>query len=214
MKMNFKHLVVAATIPFALSAVAADLQITGTFKTIKDVTITQVAGHEMTINGLQMASGSSCTVTTPTVGANWGGDVLMLASTTGTQNAQATYGATAGAGCSTGTSVPGVYEIDGASGASVNITLADTASGGISFSPDGCAIDYNGAADGDVCTAVAANSTQAITLANTGDETVSAGNGQPVAGKSRLVIGGDVTSTIGLTAATAYNVPFDIVVTY
>jgi hypothetical protein len=198
------------------SVLAADAQLTAAFKTIKDVTITQVAGNELTINGLQMASGSTCTVSTSGddhTDTSFAGDTLMLMSSVGLAAQGSTYGATAGAGCSTGTSVPGIYEIDGASGADVTITLATGTAGGITYTPFGCASDYNGAADGDVCTSTVVGNTT-ITLADSADETVSAGNGQPVAGKSRLQLNGSVTSSIGLTAATAYTIPFDIVVTY
>lgn len=215
--MNNKLKAMAAgliVLPISLNSFAADAALTGAFKTIKDVTITQVAGHEMVINGLQMSATNSCTVTTPTTGANWPGDTVMLASTGGTALPSSNYGATSGAGCSTGTSVPGIFEIDGAAGASVDIAVQNNASaGGITFVPAGCAIDYDGNADGDLCTALTAGAAT-ITLAAVGDQTVSAGNGQPVAGKSRLVLAGTVTTAIGLSAATAYVVPFDITVTY
>ena len=214
--MNNKLKAMAAgliVLPISFNTFAQDAALTGAFKTIKDVTITQVAGHEMVINGLQMASGSVCTVVTPAVAGAWPGDVTMLASTAGPALASATYGDTSGAGCSSGKSVPGIFEIDGAAGAAVDITLANASAGGIAFVPVGCAIDFNDTADGDVCTAAVVGTTN-ITLATTTDETVSAGNGQPVAGKSRLVLAGTVTSSIGLSAATAYIVPFDITVTY
>jgi len=216
MKFKLNIALAAFLLPLGSQSMAADAPLTGLFKTIKDVTISEVAGNEMVINGLQMTSGDSCTLETPTVGANWAGDTLMLSSTAGaaTPEAGATpYGETSGVGCSTGISVPGVYEIDGASGASVDITLANASAGGISFVPAGCASDYDDAADGDLCAVLAVGTTN-IDLATSNDEVVSAGNGQPEAGKSRIALGGTVTSTIGLSAATAYVVPFDIVVTY
>lgn len=215
--MKFKLQIIAASVllPLSMGSFAATEALTGAFKTIKDVTIAEVAGNEMVINGLRMTAADECTVATITTGANWPGDTLMLASTAGTSTPSASYGATAGTGCSTGTSVPGIYEIDGAEGASVDITLsATTNASGVSFAPVGCAIDYDGGSNGDLCKVVANGATTNITLANTADQTVSAGEGQPVSGKSRLVLGGQAIALVGLAAATPYVVPFDITVTY
>ena len=171
-------------LPLSTNTFAADAALSGSFKTIKDVTISQVAGQEMVINGLQMASGSICTVATPAVGVNWPGDTLMLASTAGTAAPAASYGATSGVGCSTGTSTPGIYEIDGSAGAVVSIELVSNSAGGINFTPAGCATDYvDAGADNDICEPLVADTPNTINLATVADETVSAGNGQPVAGK-------------------------------
>ncbi|MDX2370423.1 MAG: hypothetical protein QNK36_18800 [Colwellia sp.] len=215
--MKFKLQIIAASVllPLSMGSFATTEALTGAFKTIKDVTIVEVAGNEMVINGLRMTALDECTVTTITTAANWPGDTLMLAATSGTSAPSATYGATTGTGCSTGTSVPGIYEIDGAEGAAVDITLsATTDAGGVSFAPVGCAIDYDGGSNGDLCKPVANGATTNITLANTADQTVSAGEGQPVSGKSRLVLGGQAIALVGLAAATPYVVPFDITVTY
>lgn len=205
---------------FCSASFAASQQFSGSFSTIKDVTISQVLGQEMVINGLYPASGSACILTTPTnTTSAWPGETIMLLSNVAaasTLGAGATNGAMTGAGCSAATpGVPGIYEIDGAEGAAVNITLTNTGIiSGLQFSAVGCAGDYDGAADGDLCTAIVVNSTTGITLAAIGDETISAGQGQPVRGKSRLALGGTVTSSIGLVAGSSIVVPFDVTVAY
>jgi hypothetical protein len=219
--MNIKlHNIAAGLALMSLSAstFAIDQQFIGTFKTIKNVTISEITA--MVINGLQPSSGSSCTMATPAAGATFPGETVMkLANTGGTYPLApgASNGAMSGVGCSTAIAgVPGIYEIDGAAGALVDITLTNTlVVGGLQFNAAGCAGDYNNLSDGDVCTTVAANTTTVgIRLASVTDQTVSAGQGVPVAGISRLALGGTVTSSIGLTAATPYVLPFDITVSY
>ncbi|MDN4503225.1 hypothetical protein QX776_12495 [Alteromonadaceae bacterium BrNp21-10] len=218
MKMKLNYIAAALVIlPVSTSLFAADETITGTFKTIKNVTISQVAGHEMVINGLQPASGATCTVTAITTGGAWPGDTDMKMSSAGALAASGTYGDTSGVTCATGTSVPGIFEIDGAAGATVTVTATNASASGINFVPAGCVGDYDDAPDGDLCTPLVTSGTTVTVdfdLADTGDTTNSAGNGTPEVGVSRLALTGTITSTVGLTAATAYIVPFDVSVTY
>jgi hypothetical protein len=210
-----------ALLSFCSGALAVtDQPITGTFKTIKEVSVTQVVGEEMIFNGLQPASGSICTMAQPSnLTTAWPGETKMkLSNTAGTSTlgAGSTNGAMSGTGCSTSTpGVPGIYEIDGAEGANVTIDVPGTAFiGGIKYEATGCAGDYNAAADGDNCTAFTFASSQTVKLASVSDETVSAGQGQPESGISRIALGGTVTSNIGLTAAQAYSLDFEINVVY
>jgi hypothetical protein len=211
-----------ALLTFCSTSFAASEQFTGTFTTIKDVTISQVPGQEMVINGLFPASGSNCVLITPdNTTTAWPGETLMLianTATTSTLGPGATNGdmSTGGTGCSSATDgIPGIYEIDGAEGAVVNVTLTNTAIvAGLQFSAVGCAGNYNDAADGDLCEPIIVNSSTPITLASSGDEINSAGQGQPVAGKSRLALGGTIISSIGLTAGSSANVAFDVTVAY
>lgn len=218
MKIKLFKIAVLAALPLSASTFAADAQFTGTFSTIKNVTISEIT--PMVINGLQPASGSVCTMATPDASTAFPGETVMKIANTAaayTLNPAAGSGAMSGAGCSSAIpGVVGIYEIDGAEGATVSITLANTtAVGGLAFNAVGCVSDYDGNPDGDVCTPVAANTTtNGIRLASAGDTTVSAGQGLPVVGKAMLALGGQVTSSIGLTAATPYTVPFDVVVTY
>ncbi|AEP30359.1 hypothetical protein [Brumicola nitratireducens] len=214
--MKFTRLVtVLLAIPMCTSVMAANENLTGTFKTIKNVTITEVAGVQMT--GLYLASASTCTMTQPTVSVNFPGETVMkMSNATATLGPSTNYGVTpAGASCAGTNGVPGVYEIEGSEGADVTVTLTSGTTSGITFAPVGCVGDYDGSPDGDVCTAVANGGVgQQFTLAATGDQTVSAGNGVPVAGFSYLAIGGQATAGIGLAAATDYLIDFDISVTY
>jgi hypothetical protein len=219
MKNKLFKIAALAMIPASASTFAADEQLSGTFSTIKNVTISQTTA--MIINGLQPASGSACQLTTPAAGTAFPGETVMKMANTGATfplNPGTTSGdMVAGGSCSTAINgVVGIYEIDGAEGALVDITLATTAAiGGLTFDAVGCASDYDGGADGDLCAAVGANTTTiGIQLAATGDLTVSAGQGTPEIGKSVLALGGTVTSSIGLTAAQAYTVPFEVVVAY
>lgn len=210
-----------ALLTFCSGALAVtDQPITGTFKTIKEVSVSQVVGEEMVFNGLQPASGSICTMAQPdNTTTAWPGETKMKLSNTAaasTLGAGATNGAMSGTGCSTSTpGVPGIYEIDGAEGANVTIDVPETAFiGGIRYRAAGCAGNYDVLADGDLCTTFDYTAPQVIKLASVEDETVSAGQGQPESGISRIALGGTVESNIGLTAAQAYSLDFEINVTY
>ncbi|WP_416308184.1 hypothetical protein [Neptunicella sp. SCSIO 80796] len=218
MKITLKKLVVgAALLPICTSVFAIDETITGSFKTIKDVTVSQVVGEELVINGLYLTNTATCTMTPPDTadGASvWVGDTKMKLATALPSTAGASVGATpAAASCAGVAGTIGIYEIDGASGAEVTVTLTAGTASGITFTPDGCVGDYDGGVDNDACTTFTAGSAT-INLANATDETVSATEGQPEEGKARIALGGTVATTIGLTAATPYTVPFDISVTY
>lgn len=218
MKNKLFKIAALALLPLSASTFAADAQFTGTFSTIKNVTISETTA--MVINGLQPASGSTCVLATPDASTAFPGETVMkIANVTApyTLNPAAGSGAMSGATCSNALpGVVGIYEIDGAEGAAISITLANTAVvGGLQFNAVGCVSSYNNAPDGDICAPVAVNTTTgSINLASTADLTVSAGQGTPEVGKAVLALGGTVVSSIGLTAASAYVVPFDVVVTY
>jgi len=200
-------------IPVCTNIWAANQDLTGAFKTIKNVTI--IEDTPMVVNGLYLTSGD-CTMTQPTLTTNFPGETVMkLSSATSNLAASSDIGVTAaGVGCAGDDGIPGVYEIEGSAGADVFITLTSGTTTGITFAPVGCAGSYDGNPDGDSCAAIPNGSATQITLATTGDQTVSAGNGVPVAGFSYLALGGQVTNSVGLTAATGYPVTFDITVTY
>lgn len=200
-------------LPLCMSASATNQDLTGSFTTIKNVTIAEVT--PVVMNGLYL-NGGSCTMVTPTLTTNFPGETVMkLSAATSGLGPTADLGATAAsATCGGVAGTTGVYEIDGASGADVFITLTSGTTAGITFAPVGCAGDYDGASNGDLCTAIPNGAATSIQLASTADQTVSAGNGVPVAGKSYLALAGTVSSVLGLSAATAYPVDFDISVTY
>jgi len=200
-------------LPVCTNLWAANTDLSGAFKTIKNVTIVEVT--PMVINGLYLTSGSSCVMTTPTLTANFPGETVMKLSAVGSVPAQsADYGETTGATCAGDDGIPGVYEIEGSAGADVTVALTDGAGNGLTFAPVGCAGSYNDGPDGDLCVNIPNGGSDTITLATVNDQTVSAGNGVPVAGFSYLALGGTVSSTIGLAAESAVTVDFDISVTY
>ncbi|WP_158968177.1 hypothetical protein [Paraglaciecola sp. L3A3] len=220
MKNKIFKIAAVALLPISASTFAADAQFTGTFSTIKNVSISETTS--MVINGLHPAATSKCNMALPNATNAFPGETVMkIANVTApyTLNAAAGSGAmsTDTAGCSSAVpGVVGIYEIDGAEGAKVKITLEDSASaGGLIFTAAGCVSDYDGDPDGDVCTDVDANATTSdIQLASAGDLITSAGQGTPEVGKAVLALGGSVITSIGLTAAKPYVVPFDVVVTY
>jgi hypothetical protein len=215
-KMNMKlHKIAISSVLLSISAstLAFDTQLTGTFSTITNVEIAQVT--PMVFNGLQPASGSSCTMLTPTLANGFPGETVMqLSAVASTPGPSTDIGTMSGSGCSTAVDgTPGIFRITGAAGASVDVTIAAVTELGITYTPAGCASSYTGAADSDTCGSIT-TAGETIVLAALGDQTVSAGNGVPVAGESMLALAGTVTSAIGLAAATPYVINFDITVSY
>jgi hypothetical protein len=216
-KMNMKLRKIAissALLSLSASTLAFDTQLTGTFSTITNVAIAQVT--PMVFNGLQPASGSSCTMLTPTLANGFPGETVMqLSAVASTPGPSSDIGDMSGAGCSTSVDgTPGIFRITGAAGATVTVSLTPATELGITYTPAGCASDYTGAADSDTCASITSTGDETIVLASVGDQTVSAGNGVPVAGESMLALAGSVSSAIGLSAATPYVINFDITVSY
>lgn len=204
----------SALLSLSASSLAFDVTLTGTFSTITNVGITQDVA--MVFNGLQPASGSTCTMLTPTLASGFPGETVMQVSAAASiPGPSADVGDMSGAGCSTSVDgTPGIFKITGAAGATVTVSLTPATALGITYTPAGCASSYTGAADLDLCNAITSTGDETIVLAALGDETVSAGNGTPVAGESVLALAGTVTSSIGLSAAQPYVIPFDITVSY
>jgi hypothetical protein len=214
--MNMKlHKIAISSILLSLSAstLAFDTQLTGTFSTITNVEIAQVT--PMVFNGLQPASGSSCTMLTPSLANGFPGETVMqLSAVSSTPGPSTDIGDMSGTGCSTSVDgTPGIFRITGAAGATVTVSLSAVTELGITYTPEGCASSYTGAADLDTCNNIT-TADETIVLAALGDETVSAGNGTPVAGESMLALAGTVASSIGLSAATPYVINFDVTVSY
>ncbi|MFT5852087.1 MAG: hypothetical protein ACI87J_002063 [Colwellia sp.] len=200
----------ASSSTYALSTI-----LEGSFKTIKDVTVTTVT--PMAINGLLMsASTGECTMAVDNTDALYPGDTLMKMASTSQLNAPGTNVGAIPAGtnaCVKGTGTVGIYEVDGSPGAVVKITFIDKTTGSVGFAPSGCAGHYNGAGDGDTCLTIVSG-TSAHKLAGQLDTTNSAGEGAPEPGKLRIALGGVADALVGLSAATTYPVTFDMTVTY
>ncbi len=195
---------------------AAQEILNGTFTTIKAVSISQTTGLSFT--GLPLAAASACTMTASSDGTGTGyvGDVAMRLGSAQT-NAVGTTANTMDACVGTGTTAIGIYEIDGAAGATVNVTITDSlTTGDVSVVPSGCVGTYVDGADTDTCEPLAAavnGGVTAIRLAGTGD-TGTLGEGTPLAGTTLIALGGIITAENTLTAGTGYTVDFTIDVAY
>lgn len=213
MQHKMKILATLLTAGLSVSAIAEQQVINGSFTTIKAVTISEITPISFT--GLPIANASSCAMTASADGTGTGylGDVAMRL---GTANANAVGSSanTMDACVGTGTTAIGVYEIDGASGATVNITITDGTNADLAIVPAGCAGNYVAGADGDSCDTVSqVAGAVAVRLAGSTD-TGSLGEGTPVEGTSLIALGGTVTAQQDLSAGTTYTVDFDISVTY
>mmetsp|Transcript_12759 Transcript_12759/g.19293 ORF Transcript_12759/g.19293 Transcript_12759/m.19293 type:complete len:216 (+) Transcript_12759:78-725(+) len=194
---------------------AATEVLNGSFDTIKAVSITETTALSFT--GLTLATNDACVMTASSDGSGTGylGDVFMRL---GSANANAT-GATANtmdACVGSGTAAIGVYEIDGAAGATVNVTITNGSNADVSVTPVGCIGNYVDGVDGDSCAALAVATNAGVTPirhAGTGD-TGSLGEGTPIAGTSLIALGGTITAEQTLTAGTPYSVDFTIDVAY
>ena len=83
------------------------------------------------------------------------------------------------------------------------------------FTPTGCIANYNGAANGDLCAAVSADTNVPVKTAKSGDVTGNgAGSGAPAVGKTYISVGGDLVVAQTLTAGQTYTEQFTIDVTY
>lgn len=199
----------------SLNSFAEQQILTGSFDTIKAVAIAEIT--PLSFTGLTLANASSCVMTASADGTGTGylGDVAMRL---GTANANAT-GSTANTMdvcVGSGTAAIGVYEIDGAAGATVNVTITDGSNADVSVAPSGCVGNYVDGADGDSCDALATavnGGVTAVRLAGTGD-TGSLGEGTPLVGTSLIALGGTITAAQALTAGSSYTVDFTIDVAY
>jgi hypothetical protein len=197
---------------------AAQQTLVGTFQTIKAVTLSETT--PLALVGLNLPSGSACDLTASAdgTGTNYLGDQAMRIGNAANANALGTAVTTmAGAGClvSTGAGAAfGLYEIDGAAGATVNITIVNGSNADLTLVPSGCAAFYNAGPNLDTCVAVSqAAGSVPIRLAGPTD-TGTLGEGTPIAGKSLIALGGLATAARTLTAGTPYTVDFTINVAY
>ncbi len=196
----------------SLSSIAEQQVLNGTFRTIKAVSISQ--NTALSFTGLPLANASTCTMTASADGTGTGylGDVAMRLGSA-QANAVGSTANTMDACVGSGTTAIGVYEIDGAAGATVTVTLTDGANADVTVAPAGCVGTYVDGADGDSCTTLADGTPATIRLAGTGD-TGTLGEGVPVAGTSLVALGGVITAAQALTAGQGYTVDFTIDVAY
>lgn len=198
--------------------------LTGAFKTIKDVSITAVPGSDIVMEGLHLPNNSECTFLIAGqgigAGASYPGDTVMkIGGDTGADARQdaagGTVGATSGTGCVTNSNaLYGLYLIDGSPGASVQVTITDPTTGSVIFKAAGCAANYNDGNNADECLPVSeVQTTQTIRLAGPNDLITDAGS-TPVEGQALIALGGQAVAAAQLTPGFEYVVPFDITVAY
>jgi hypothetical protein len=224
MQLKLKILTGLIAAPLSFNTFAGLENLTGAFKTIKDVSITGVPGSDIIMEGLHLPNSSSCNfLITPqgiSAGNSYPGDIVMkIGGDTGLdaqQNAPGgTVGATSGVGCvDNSNGLYGLYLIDGSPGASVKVTITDPSTGSVIFKAAGCAANYNDGNNGDECLPVSqVQTTQTIRLAGPNDLITNASS-TPVEGQSLVVLGGEAVAAAQLTPGFEYTVPFDITVAY
>jgi len=216
--MQHKIKILATLLAASVSAntFAAQEVLNGAFTTIKAVTISEVT--PISFIGLTLTANDTCVMSHSADGSgqDYLGDIAMRLGS-GELNAAGTEANLMDSCTGAGTAAFGVYEIDGAAGSTVNVTIANSVTtGDVSVVPTGCVGDYDGGSNGDTCEALAVATNGGVTavqLAGVGDITT-LGEGTPIAGTSLISLGGTVKAENNLTAGTPYTVDFTIDVTY
>lgn len=186
------------------------------FSTVPDIGITEVQALDFG-SGLGLSASDNCAMQgNDATSTTYIGDVVMNLSKDTDHAAGADLGDTTCSGngingVNSGT--PGVYEIAGVPGGEVDINISDVSGTNLNFTANGCAGDYDGAADGDLCTDLASGAAT-VTIASPGDTVGNGGLGSPVSGTTRLVVGGTVTAVGANPAGTTITESFVIDVTY
>ena len=216
MKNNMKLLTALLASSLSFTSFAATQQMAGTFETIKAVTIDEIT--PLNLVGLALADNSTCTLAASTDGSGTGyvGDVTMgLASVNGNAPG-ADISTMSGGTCLTSATggVIGIYEIDGAAGAEVKITIVDGLNADLSIVPSGCAGNYSPGPNGDSCDQVDALTGEVTVRLAGATDTGTLGEGTPQVGKTRIALGAIATAEQALVAGNAYTVDFEINVTY
>lgn len=216
MQHKIKILATLLTASLSVNSFAAQQVLNGAFTTIKAVTITEIT--PISFIGLTLAANDTCTMSHSADGSgnDYLGDVAMRLGSA-QANAAGSEANLMDSCTGAGTAAFGVYEIDGASGSSVTVTIANSVTtGDVSVVPSGCVGDYDGGSNGDTCEALAVLTNAGVTtiqLAGAGD-VGTLGEGTPIAGTSLISLGGTVTAENTLTAGSPYTVDFTIDVTY
>ncbi|TWX67479.1 hypothetical protein [Colwellia sp. C1TZA3] len=224
MKFNKIYNVLAATgviftVLTSTSALADDQDYTFGFSTVPDVTLTPVT--DLNFGGqLGLSGGSQCTMTVGDGGTDTPGSINAKVGTASAEAIGANYAELTGVGCgaaAVGTDgIVGVYEIVGAPGVKVDVTLTSQLSGtNFNFVPNGVTVLHNDESDGDTLVALAAGSAATAQLATVDDLSGNTeGSGVPEIGKSLIFVGGTITVTSTLLAGTEYTETFGIDVVY
>jgi len=190
------------------------------FNTVPDIAITQVTAMDFG-SGLGLASGITCAMVATDDGTatDYVGDVIMGLARATPLAAGANVGNLSGAGCTASAGLqgtPGLYEISGVAGGTVNVTINNiTAGTDFNYAADGCIGNYEGNSDLDSCVTFTAGTPAAVVLAAGGDTVgITAGSGLPTVGVTRISLAGAITTTATHAAGAALIEQFTIDVTY
>lgn len=218
----------SALMMLSLNASAATQNFGVGFTTVPDITLTPVTALDLG-TGIFLPSGSKCDigVTSDTVAAGvaYPGDVNMKIARGTVVNEGAKYqvlgGAAANAsddcaGAGTATGTAGFYEITAVPGGSVKVNVTNVTGGTFfNFAVTGCVANYNGAGNGDSCTAVTPGTPITIRVADNGDTVGNTGTfGAIASGKSLIALGGTLTTIATHTSNTDMTENMTITVTY
>jgi len=202
---------------------------TASVTTIDDVTITQRAGYPLTFGSNMFTQASTtCTLQVSNLaGTAYPGGLLMRHDSTAAVAQGADFGVLTGAGCVNGSNgvTPGIWDISGIPGGSVSILVTQVAQTPTTFTyaPDqACYVSYSGGTvdDADRCLTLTPGNVVAallpVSAAAEDDATGGGANaGVPQAGIVSIAVGGTVAiGATPLSASTAYNLAFQIDVTY
>jgi hypothetical protein len=217
MKQKIRILAVLTAGMISSNASALQQTLTGTFNTIQAVTIAQFNGG-LVIAGLNLPSSSSCILSASPNGAgtNYLGDQAMRIGGVTANSVGSAVSTTSGGGClaSTTGGTIGTYEITGAPGATVNITITNGVNADLSIVPSGCAANYVAGSNGDTCLTVSqVAGIVPVRLAGPTD-TGTLGEGTPISGTALIALGATTTSVRALDPSITYTVDFQIDVTY
>ncbi|KXI27657.1 hypothetical protein [Paraglaciecola hydrolytica] len=216
MKQKIKILAVLTAGMISSNALALQQTLTGTFNTIQAVDIQPFNGG-LVMAGLNLTAGSQCILAASTDGTGTGylGDQAMRIGGITANAAGSTISTTTGVGClgsSSGGTI-GTFEITGAPGATVNVTITDGANADLLLTPSGCVANYIAGANGDTCVIVNEATPASIRLAGPTD-TGTLGEGTPISGTALVALGGIAEAARQLDPSVPYTVDFQIDVTY
>jgi hypothetical protein len=214
MKLNklFKLTSVSAVLAVSTTALATDVTVPLSFKTLPVITVTEVKAMDFGAV-LTLAQADTCTMSTTAGGkvtlSDEGQDLATI--TTGGTGLAAPLGGQLSNDCAGAPDgQPGIYQISSFEGADITVNLATGTATDISLNPAGYVVDLN---DDLQTNSTASRETLAI-----GTDAAVRASGALTAysqkGINRVVIGGTIINQNALTADTAYNTDFTINVTY
>jgi hypothetical protein len=201
------------------SAFAADETYTFGFTTVADVAVAEIT--ELNFGGqLALAGGTVCQLNVGNAVADLPSESDAKIANGSSVGAGTNYANLVGVGCGSaaGTDgVPGVFEITGASGVEVDVTLTSQLAGtNFNFVPNGVGVFHDGnATNGDTFVPITAGAAATLRLANLNDLLTNTGSaGVPSVGNSLFFVGGTATVTTTLLAGTEYTETFGVEVVY